>query len=160
MPRLPIYDAAYAAKIKEYSMKKIVLVMTLFMAFCVWLAADESAVILEFTGVKINGGAVYAAVYDSAEALKNEQPCRRFMLEPVSAVVSVETQLNEGYYRISVFQDENGNGELDTGLFGIPKEPFGISNYSGRGIPGNFERLKLWIGQDTEKVTVNLSYYR
>ena len=35
-------------------MKKIVFVMALFIAFCVWLAADELAVTLEFTGVKIN----------------------------------------------------------------------------------------------------------
>jgi uncharacterized protein (DUF2141 family) len=125
-----------------------------------WLTADELAIILEFTGVKINSGDVYIAVYDSTEAVKNDQPCRRFRIETTNAVISVGTQLNEGYYRIMVFQDENGNGRLDTGLFGIPKEPFGISNYSGRGIPGNFERLKIWIGQDTDKVTVNLSFYR
>ena len=133
--------------------------IVLFTALCMWLSADESAILLEFTGVKINGGVVYAAVYDSAEAFKNEQPCRTFRLDPVSITVSVETKLDEGYYRISAFQDENGNGRLDTGLFGIPREPFGISNYSGQGIPGNFKRLKLWIGQSVQKVTINLSYY-
>ena len=134
--------------------------IVLFMALCMWLSADELAVTLEFTGVKINGGAVYVAVYDSDEAFRNEQPYRTFRLEPVSTTLSVEIQLNEGYYRVNAFQDKNGNGRLDTGLFGIPREPFGISNYGGRGIPGNFERLKLWIGRGAEKVTVNLSYYR
>ena len=33
-----------------------------------------------------------------------------------------------GEYAISVYQDKNDNGKLDTGLFGIPKEPFGFSN--------------------------------
>ena len=141
-------------------MRKIGLMITLFTTICMWLSADKLTVTLEFTGVKINGGAVYVAVYDSDEAFRNEQPCRTFRLEPVSATVSVKTQLNEGYYRVSAFQDENGNGKLDTGLFGIPKEPVGISNYGGRGIPGNFEKLKLWIGRGSEKVVVNLAYYR
>ena len=134
--------------------------IVLFTTLCMWLNADELTVTLEFTNVKINSGAVYVAVYDSTEAFKGKQPCRTFRLEAVSTTVFVETQLNEGSYRVSAFQDENGNGRLDTGLFGIPREPFGISNYSGRGIPGNFERLKLWIGRGADKVTVNLSYYR
>jgi uncharacterized protein (DUF2141 family) len=141
-------------------MKKIIFVLTLFAIALVWLAAEEITVTLEFTGVKINGGDVYVAVYDSAESVKNDQPHSKFRLDPVSTTISAQTQLREGYYRVMAFQDENGNGELDTGLFGIPKEPFGISNYSGRGIPGNFEKLKLWIGQGTGKVTVNLAYYR
>lgn len=141
-------------------MKKIVFGAVMFMLFCALVAADELNVTLEITGVKVNGGTVYIAVYDNAEAFKNDQPCRTFIVEPDSAAVYVLTNLNEGYYRIAVFQDENGNGKLDTGLFGIPKEPFGISNYKGRGKPGDFEKLKLWIGQGADKAAVNLSYYR
>lgn len=33
-----------------------------------------------------------------------------------------------GNYAVSVYHDENNNGSLDTGLFGIPKEPYGFSN--------------------------------
>ena len=139
-------------------MKKFMFV--LFIGISAWVAADEFAVTLEFTGVINNGGTVYVAVYNSEEAAKNDRPVRRFMLEPKNTTVSVETQLREGYYRISAFQDENGNGSLDKGLFGIPREPVGISKWSGRGKPGNFERLKLWIGQDTGKVTVNITRYR
>lgn len=32
-----------------------------------------------------------------------------------------------GRYAVQVFQDVNGNGKLDRGLFGVPKEPIGIS---------------------------------
>jgi uncharacterized protein (DUF2141 family) len=141
-------------------MKKALFFITLFLTLFMKIAADELAVTLEFTGVKINGGTIFAAIFNSAESVRNDTPCARYMLEPDSTTISVTTHLNEGYYRVMVFQDVNGNGILDTGLFGIPKEPFGISNYDGRGIPGNFERLKLWIGPDTDKVTVNLAYYR
>ena len=141
-------------------MKKFAIIAVLFVLPSTWIAADEFTVTLEFTGVIINGGSVYVAVYNSAESFRNELPHQTFILEPSATTVSVTTHLSTGYYRVSTFQDRNGNGRLDTGLFGIPKEPIGISNYSGRGIPGNFDRLKLWIGQGANKVTVNLAYYR
>ncbi|MBX7124074.1 MAG: DUF2141 domain-containing protein [Cyclobacteriaceae bacterium] len=37
-------------------------------------------------------------------------------------------QLPFGEYAIAIFQDENGNGDLDTGMLGIPSEPFAFSN--------------------------------
>ncbi len=40
-----------------------------------------------------------------------------------------------GTYAISAFHDENGNGELDTGLFGIPSEGWGTSR-NARGSMG------------------------
>lgn len=33
-----------------------------------------------------------------------------------------------GIYAVSVLHDENGNGKMDKGVFGIPKEGFGVSN--------------------------------
>ena len=37
--------------------------------------------------------------------------------------------LKMGVYAVSVYQDENSNGVLETdGLFGLPSEPFGFSN--------------------------------
>ena len=43
--------------------------------------------------------------------------------------------LKMGVYAVSVYQDENSNGVLETdGLFGLPSEPFGFSNNS-TGVP-------------------------
>ena len=50
-------------------------------------------------------------------------------------------------------QDINKNGELDTGFLGMPKEPVGLSNYDGKGIPGKFKKHKLSIDSD-KKVTI------
>ncbi len=36
--------------------------------------------------------------------------------------------LEFGEYGVKVFHDENSNGELDTAMFGIPKEAYGFSN--------------------------------
>jgi uncharacterized protein (DUF2141 family) len=45
-----------------------------------------------------------------------------------SAVVF--SNLDPGRYAIIVFHDENGNGELDKNVLGIPTEPYGFSNGS------------------------------
>ena len=52
---------------KEYSMKKFAIIAVLFVLLSTWIASDEFTVTLEFTGVIINGGFVYVAVYNSAE---------------------------------------------------------------------------------------------
>ncbi len=39
---------------------------------------------------------------------------------------SFQTQLSRREYAVSVFVDLNGNGRLDTNLFGIPEEPYGF----------------------------------
>ena len=41
---------------------------------------------------------------------------------------TIELELAQGDYAISVFLDENRNNKLDTNILGIPKELFGFSN--------------------------------
>jgi uncharacterized protein (DUF2141 family) len=44
----------------------------------------------------------------------------------------VFNDLPKGQYAVSVYQDGNGNGQLDKNIFGIPKERYGFSNNSDR----------------------------
>ncbi|MFC1740632.1 DUF2141 domain-containing protein [Pseudomonadota bacterium] len=55
----------------------------------------------------------------------------KMIREPVadSDRLSVEFEgLRAGVYAVSVIYDVDGDGELDTGMFRIPKEPIGVSN--------------------------------
>jgi uncharacterized protein (DUF2141 family) len=53
-------------------------------------------------------------------------------------------QLKSGVYAISVVYDRDGNGELNTGLMGIPTELVGFSN-NARGLfgPPSFNKAKV-----------------
>ena len=66
--------------------------------------------------------------------------------------VSLEiANIKTGIYSISVFHDENNNGVLDTGLFGIPSEPYAFSNNPSRSFgPPNFEKCTLLINKDNQ----------
>ena len=52
-----------------------------------------------------------------------------------------------------LYQDENGNGKLDTGAFGIPVEKFGFSN-DAEGVmgPPSYEKCSITFSEDTTLV--------
>jgi uncharacterized protein (DUF2141 family) len=55
-----------------------------------------------------------------------------------------------GEYAISAYQDENDNGKLDTGTFGIPKEKYGFSNNArGKMGPPAFKDRLFKVEEDT-----------
>lgn len=58
---------------------------------------------------------------------KNAISCAKVKITDKVAVTSFR-DVAPGTYAISVFHDENNNGELDTNFMGIPKEGYGVSN--------------------------------
>jgi len=132
---------------------------------CGLFVALESAfainnVTLEINGVIFQGGRVYVAVYSNENDYKTETSSLKFILEPASSTIIRNLELPDGEYVVSVFQDVNSNGELDTNFFGIPKEPVGITNYNGRGIPGGFQKLKVTVSNNSTRITVNMGNAR
>ena len=63
-----------------------------------------------------------------------------------------------GTYAIRYYHDENENGKMDTGTFGIPKEGYGFSN-NARGFmgPPDFEDMLFGVDGDVSMTlkTVN-----
>ena len=88
---------------------------------------------LEVRGIENVTGKLYVAIYNSQET---------FMKKPLA-----------GTYAFSMYQDENGNGKLDTGAFGIPVEKFGFSN-DAEGVmgPPSYEKCSITFSEDTTLV--------
>ena len=62
----------------------------------------------------------------------------------------VFNSLKKGVYAFSFFHDLNNNKELDTNFLGIPKEPYGFSNYKkGRFGPPKFNEASLEINKNS-----------
>jgi uncharacterized protein (DUF2141 family) len=76
-------------------------------------------------------GFVVCALFASATGFPSEGATRsvaHLRLRPVHHRVSCAfSGLAPGTYAISAFHDEDSDGELDTGLFGIPTEGWGTS---------------------------------
>jgi uncharacterized protein (DUF2141 family) len=142
---------------KKMILKKTVLVTFLVGFLTVNVFAENVHIIVEITGVNTNGGNVYCVVFSKEQDYKKDIPYTSFILESTDSVLAYKLNLPESEYFISAFQDTNGNRKLDTGFMGIPKEPVGISNYSGRGVPGGFNKHRVAVNSGTGKISVNLS---
>ena len=120
------------------------------------LFAENINSTIEINGVIVNGGLVYVAVYSNENDYKNEKAFTSFILQPIKTPLTHSLDLPNGEYVVSVFQDINSNDKLDENFFGIPSEPVGKTNYSLRGAPGGFNKLKVPINNVSTKLVVNI----
>jgi len=141
-------------------MKKIIVLLFLFCVFsgyCFSQTVNNVTVMVEITNVVINGGKVYLTIFSTAESFRTETPDFLFTLGDNNTVLSQEVSLPAGEYVITACQDANGNGKMDYGLFGVPKELVGVSNYFGKGYPSkSFDKQKVLINNMTGKIVIGL----
>ena len=135
---------------------KMIFTMLFAGFFAMNVFAENVNIVVELTRVNINGGNVHVFVFSNENDYKKELPFTSFILESINNRLTYELNLPEGEYLISAYQDVNNNGKLDTGFFGIPKEPVGMTNYDGRGAPGGFNKLKVPVNRSTTAISVNL----
>ena len=65
----------------------------------------------------------------------------------------------DGRYAVTVIHDENGNGELETNLLGVPVEGYGFSNDAeGFMGPPTFADASVEVGDEDGHALVNLRY--
>jgi uncharacterized protein (DUF2141 family) len=135
---------------------KALLILSLALLAGAAASAQSLPVTLIVRNVRKNGGSVYVAVFESAEAYRKERAFVGLVLEPDAEILRAELELPPGEYLFSLFQDRNGNGKFDMNFLGIPREPFGLSNYDGKSIPGGFDRLKTRIDVNNRSVEIGL----
>lgn len=89
-------------------------------------AQDRLIVIVD--GLKNDKGSVMVGLFDEkADYLKKASVGKVVSIIANSATVIFD-DLAPGTYALSIIHDENGNGELDTNVIGIPIEGFGFGN--------------------------------
>jgi uncharacterized protein (DUF2141 family) len=132
---------------------------SLFLAV-VSLFAENIHTIIEINGVTVNGGLVYVAVYSNENDYKNETAFVQFILQPDNNTLAYFLDLPEGEYVVSVYQDKNGDEKLNSGLFGMPSEPVGKTNYNLKGAPGGFNKSKAPVNNASTRLIVNMGKVR
>jgi uncharacterized protein (DUF2141 family) len=128
-----------------------------FFGYCFSQTVNSVTIVIEITNVVIKGGKVYLSIFTNAESFKNEVPDFTYTLEDNNTILSQELSLPAGEYLITAWQDANGNVKMDYGLFGVPKELVGLSNYFGKGYPSkSFDKQKVLINNTTGKIVIGL----
>jgi hypothetical protein len=88
-------------------------------------ARSSDSILVDLSGRVIGGSGkhvVFVALWDAGGFLK--RPVQQIRIEP-RADPHFQFQAPIGRWALSAFEDENGNGILDMGVFG-PKEPSGF----------------------------------
>jgi uncharacterized protein (DUF2141 family) len=125
--------------------------MRLYLCFVLLAAAGYAADVKVVVGqVKKDGGRVHVGLYaeprgfpDSAKALRAE-----VVDTHADSAIAEFHDVPPGKYAIAVFQDSNGNGVLDKGMMGRPKEPYGFSNNAaGKFGPPSFNAAAFTVGE-------------
>jgi uncharacterized protein (DUF2141 family) len=114
--------------------------------------ARAATVDVHVSNVAGGKGSLKVAVCDRERFLKQcaytaSMPAREG--ENVIAVPGVP----KGTWAVLVYQDENGNGELDRNLIGIPKENYGFSrDAASRFGPPGFDEAAIQVGDEATVV--------
>lgn len=131
-------------------MQRIILFLTFFaVGLIATFAQDTYSITIEFSGMETDKGAIYVGLHDSkANFLKKRFKETVIAVKDNKATVTFEN-IPQGEYAVSAFHDENDNKKMDTKIFGIPKEPIGISNNaSGFMGPPKYKDAKFIVDKD------------
>jgi uncharacterized protein (DUF2141 family) len=116
--------------------------------------AHAADLTITLKGVHSADGAVFLAVYGSAESfMKAPQAKTTRRIDASKGDLKIVIHdLPAGKYAIASYHDENGNGKLDTNSLGIPEEGYGFSN-DARGTfgPPAFQEAAFEFDGKTDK---------
>ena len=125
--------------------------------------ASQGVVTISITNIEEGSGTVYIALLNSADGwLKSSADAKPFrdLSATITSTDDIQLRVEDlppGQYAISLFQDLDGDGEMDTNFIGFPKEPFGFSAPMGKFGPPDFEEAAFdFTGVDI-KVEVSLN---
>jgi uncharacterized protein (DUF2141 family) len=123
---------------------------------------DGCCLRVRITNLRSDTGNVAVALYNSADGFpEDSNKVFRAAIGDARDGESTVTfsSIPFGTYAIAVLHDENRNGRMDKGLFGIPKEGYGFSNDAmGFMGPPGFDKAGFSCGNDTVSVTIRIGY--
>src|SRR3954471_8775024 len=123
--------------------------------------ADTRGVLtIDVGNVRIAKGVVHVDVCPEAKFLKDDCPWSANARAKVGETRVMVANLPAGRYAVQAFLDENSNGEVDRGWFGIPKEGVGFSNDAKiRFSPPKFADAVFAFDGNARTIRFNLRYF-
>ncbi len=108
-------------------------------------AQSAATLIVNVKNIKNNSGSILVTVQDANKKVVQQKT----VTIANRSAQAVFTKLNDGNYAVNLFHDKNNNSRLDTGIFGIPKEGWGVSNDAkGSFGPPKFEDMLFKLEKD------------
>ena len=110
-------------------------------------------------GIESSEGQLMIAVVGSEAAFNGESPAvLSVLITPRPGAIGFSTDaLPDGEYGIRVMHDENGNGDMDSNMVGMPTEAWGFSNNAmGNFGPPGWADIRFTLnGAATQTINLN-----
>ncbi len=105
---------------------------------------------IKVTNIEEKVGQIHFALYDKPEYFPEEKGKILGLVEDAAKVFKdgfVINDLQESFYAVAIYHDENSNNEFDTFL-SIPQEKYGFSNDAPVLFgPPKFKQAEFYVGQ-------------
>jgi uncharacterized protein (DUF2141 family) len=120
-------------------------------------AQTASTLTVRVAGLRNAKGTIRLTLY------RDSKPVETRNLEIEAQTLSAKAvfeKLPQGVYAVYVFHDENSNGKMDTNLFGMPVEGYGMSNNPSKrmGRPG-FDETNFQLNRPESTIEIALIYW-
>ena len=129
------------------------------------VATGPDGIRVTVNGIRSTKGRVRVELWSSEVGFprQNEHATKTVWIDATQAARGTVTTtfdgLQPGSYAIAAMHDENNNGKLDTGAFGIPKEGWAVSNnVTSHTHPPKFQDAKIQVNAPDQETTLNLHY--
>ncbi|MBJ7414606.1 MAG: DUF2141 domain-containing protein [Niveispirillum sp.] len=114
---------------------------------------DAAKLTVNVTGLRSSDGEIGCALHSVPDSfpMGQAQVQQQWLPPQMGGTICRFTDLVPGRYAVAVSHDRNGNRQTDTGLFGIPKEAWGVSNNVRPGLrPPRFDEaaIDLAVGEN------------
>ena len=110
------------------------------------------------TNVEHSNGYIDLKIYENKESFLKEELASEVIRKKASEGQTIIplSKIHEGQIAIVVYHDEDGNGEMKTGLFWRPKEGYAFSNgYKPKGPPKFLKAAIILIHGKPIKIQLN-----
>ncbi len=137
-----------------------ILQVLLFVPALVSAPALAGELTVRINDVEGTTGQVMIAVLDSESAFTGESPAvLSLLMPPRPGFLTFSTDaLADGHYGIRVMVDENGNGDMDSNLVGMPTEAWGFSNNAvGSFGPPSWSDIRFELNGNTS-IAIDLNH--
>lgn len=123
---------------------------------------DTGSIVVTIDGLRNAKGSARVALFNREPGFPDEEPAayRTFVAEIVGAQVLVRfEQLPSGTYAVAMYHDENGDAKFNKGLFGIPKEGYGVSNNIVHAVRApKFSEAVIPVSDGVKEIAIRVHY--
>ena len=143
--------------------KRAVMILLMLVSCAAAASAGEqqAGITVRVEGLRSDKGQVKVELFAKAGFPEDEKQALRGERFPAGATNRVVyfKGVPFGEYAVLAYHDENGDDRLDKGMFGIPKEGWGVSrNVRPKRGPPQFDDSKISVTQSVVECTVRIGY--